>query len=109
MSGGVAPVALLIIPVVQDFPDLFLVQEGVGRLLPLEPGVVGPTPASLYGTRSVGTGVSETIVPDLTSGIVRKILGDVGVEPTLLSEVSPLYDQRQGGLAMNTCSLLSDQ
>jgi hypothetical protein len=48
----------------------------------------------LFGTRSVGTGVPETIVADLTGGIVRKILGDVGIKQTLLSEVSPLHNQR---------------
>ena len=44
--------------------------------------------------RSIGTGGPETIVADLTGRIVRIILGDVVVEPTLLSKVSPLYDQR---------------
>ncbi len=39
---------------------------------------------------------SETVMPDLTSRIVRKAFGDVGVKPTLFSEVSPLHDQRQG-------------
>ena len=67
--------------------------------LPLEPGVIRPTPALLYGTRSVSAGVPETIVPDLTSRIVRGTLGDVGIKETLLSEVSPLHDQRQGGLS----------
>ena len=98
MSGRVAPVALSIVPVVQDSPDLFFVQERVGRLFPLEPGVVQPPPAFLYRTRSFGAGVSEAIMPDLTRRIVGKALGNIGVKLTLLSEVSPLHNQGQGGL-----------
>ncbi len=36
-------------------------------------------------------------MPDLTSSIVGGTLGDVGIKETLLSEVSPLHDQRKGG------------
>ena len=94
MSGRVAPVAPFIVPVVQDLSDLCFLQESVRRLFPLEPGVIGPAPSFLDGARSPGAGVPETIMPDLTGCIVGETLGDVGIEPTLLSEVSPLYDQR---------------
>ena len=39
MSGGVAPVALLIIPVVQDPPNLLFVQDGVGDFSPWSQGL----------------------------------------------------------------------
>ena len=94
MPGGVAPVALVVVPIVQNFQDLFLIQEGVWGLFPLEPRIVGPTSAFLYGTRGLGARMPEAIVPDLTRRVIGKIPGDVRIEATLLSEVSPLDDQR---------------
>ena len=44
-------------------------------------------------------------MPDLTGRIVGKILGDIAIESTLLSEVSPLHDQRQRGESHSVLSV----